>query len=49
MDYLPAQDLASINIRKRPAIYPLDAKTERYRKILFFLTVAHNGTIGIVV
>ena len=35
MDYLPAQDLASINIRKRPEIYPLDAKTERYRNSFF--------------
>ena len=31
IDYLPAQDLASINLRKRSAIYPLDGKTERYR------------------
>ena len=29
--YLPTQDLGSINLRKRPAIYPLDARTERYR------------------
>ena len=29
--YLPSRDLASINLRKRPAIYPLDARTERYR------------------
>ena len=31
IDYLPSQDLASINLRKRPAIYLLDARTERYR------------------
>ena len=31
IDYLPSQDLASINLRKRPAIYPLDVRTERYR------------------
>ena len=31
IDYLLSQDLASINLRKRPAIYPLDARTERYR------------------
>ena len=31
IDYLPTQDLASINLRKIPAIYPLDARTERYR------------------
>ena len=29
IDYLPSQDLAYL--RKRPAIYPLDARTERYR------------------
>ena len=35
IDYLPSQDLASINLRKRPAIYPLDARTERYRNSFF--------------
>ena len=35
IDYLPTQDLASINLRKRPAIYPLDARTERYRNSFF--------------
>ena len=34
IDYLPSQDLASIN-RKRPAIHPLDARTERYRNSFF--------------
>ena len=48
IDYLPTQDLASINLRKRPAIYPLDARTEPYRNS-FFLTVSHNGTTWIVV
>ena len=27
--------MASINLRKRPAIYPLDARTERYRNSFF--------------
>ena len=35
IDYLPTKDLASINLRKRPAIYPLDARTERYRNSFF--------------
>ena len=35
IDYLPSQDLASVNLTKAPAIYPLDARTERYR-ISFF-------------
>ena len=33
--YLPTQDLGSINLRKRPAIYPLDARTERYQNSFF--------------
>ena len=44
IDYLPTQDLASINLRKRPAIYPL----ERYRNF-FSLLYPHNGTTWIVV
>ena len=48
IDYLPAQDLNSINHRKRSAIYPLETKTERYRNS-FFLTISHNGTTWIVV
>ena len=35
IDFLPTQDLASINLRKRPAIYPLDVRTERYRNSFF--------------
>ena len=35
IDYLPTQNLASINIRKRPEIYPLDTRTERYRNSFF--------------
>ena len=35
IDYLPSQDLASINLRKIPAIYPLDARAERYRNSFF--------------
>ena len=35
IDYLPTQDLVSINLRKRPAIYPLDARAERYRNSFF--------------
>ena len=34
-DYLASQDLASINLRKRPAIYPLEARTKRYRNSFF--------------
>ena len=29
IDYLPTQDLASINLRRRPAIYLSDAREER--------------------
>ena len=35
IDYLPTQDSASINLRKRPAIYPLDTRTERYCSCFF--------------
>ena len=35
-DYLPTQDSASINFRKRPAIYPLDTRTELYCNSFFF-------------
>ena len=35
IDYVPTQDLVSINLRKRLATYHLDARTERYR-IYFF-------------
>ena len=34
-DHLPSQDLASISLRKSPAIYPLDARTERYPNSFF--------------
>ena len=40
IDYLPIQDLASINLRKKPAIYPLDARTKRYRKFFSILCLA---------
>ena len=36
MNYLPIQDLASISLRKRPVIYPLDAKTEGKKKLVLF-------------
>ena len=35
INYLPTQDLASINFRKRPTIYPLDARTECYHNSFF--------------
>ena len=37
IDYLPTQDLASIKFRKRLAVYPLDARLERYRNSFFSL------------
>ena len=33
--YLPTQDLVSINLKKRSAIYLLDARTERYCNSFF--------------
>ena len=49
-DYLRTQDSASINLRKGPAIYPLDTRTELYcNSFFFFLTVYHNGTTWIVI
>ena len=36
MNYLPIQDLASISLRERPVIYPLDAKTEGKKKLVLF-------------
>ena len=44
IDCLSTQYLASINFRKRPAVYTLDTRPERYRNI-FFLTVPQNGAI----
>ena len=35
IDYLTIQDVAFINLKKRPAIYPIDARTERYGNSLF--------------
>ena len=35
IDFLPTQDLASIDLRKRPAIYPLDTRTEHYCNSFF--------------
>ena len=35
-DYLRTQDSASINLRKGPAIYPLDTRTELYCNSFFF-------------
>ena len=35
IDYLPTQDLASINLRKRPAIYPSNARIECYCNSFF--------------
>ena len=45
IDYLPAQDLASINLRKTPAIYPLEGITERYHNRFFplYFTMEHFG------
>ena len=43
IDYLTTQDL-----RKRPTIYPLDARAECYSNF-FFLTVSHNGATWIAV
>ena len=43
---LPTQDMASINLRKRAAIYPVDARTERYRNSFFvslYFTMEHFG------
>ena len=35
IDYLTIQDVAFINLKKRPAIYPIDARTERYGNSFF--------------
>ena len=35
IDYLPTQDLTSINLRKIPAIYHLETRSERYRNYFF--------------
>ena len=40
IDYLPSQDLTSINLRKISAIYPLDARTERYRSPFFLYCIS---------
>ena len=50
IDYLPTQDLASINLRKKPAIYPLYARTERYHNSFFYCISQWNNldsSIGI--
>ena len=46
INYLPTQDLASINLGKRPEIYPLDDRTERYYNSYFsllYLTMKQFG------
>ena len=40
IDYLPTQDLVSINLRNMPVIYPLDARTERYRHSFFLYCIS---------
>ena len=40
IDYLPTQDLVSINLRNMPVIYPLDARTERYRNSFFLYCIS---------
>ena len=37
---VPTQDLASIKLRKRPVIYPLDARVERYRNSFFLYCIS---------
>ena len=44
--YLPTQDLASINFRKRPVIYPLNARTERYRNSFFPYCISQWNNLG---
>ena len=34
-EFLPPQNVALVNLRSRPPIYPLDARTERYRNSFF--------------
>jgi len=34
-EYLPAQNATVVNLRVRPPIYPLEARTERYRNSFF--------------
>ena len=46
IDYLPTQDLASINLRKIPAIYPLDARTERYRNYFFSYCISQWNNLN---
>ena len=46
IDYLPTQDLASINLRKRSAFYPLDTRTERYRNSFFPYCISQWNDLG---
>ena len=48
INYIPTQDLISINLRKRPAIYSLNARIECYHNS-FLLILSHSGKIWIVV
>ena len=44
LKYIPFQHATRINMRSRPAIYPLDARTERYRNSFFPYCVSQwNG------
>ena len=40
IDYLQTQDLASNNLRKRPAICPFDVRTERYHNSFFLYCIS---------
>ena len=46
INYLPTQDLASINLRKRSAFYPLDTRTERYRNSFFPYCISQWNNLG---
>ena len=45
IDYLPTQHLAFINLRKRPAIYSLDSRTERYRSSYFPYCISQRNDL----
>ena len=45
-NYLLSQDLASINLRRSPAIYPLNARTEHYRNSFFPYCISQWNNLG---
>ena len=45
LNYLPARNMASVALRSRPAIYPVPARTERYRNSFFTYCILQRNSL----